>query len=99
MVSRSSQYQCLLWAPNVHCFEWCALSVTLGPSVALLSSSFASALSACRQPWMVKCEVKRSEIPTRQSSVTHAAPPPLSIMASFAAIDASGAAFDDRPHF
>ena len=24
MVSRSSQYQCLLWAPNVHCFEWCS---------------------------------------------------------------------------
>ena len=23
MVSRSSQYQCLLWAPNVHCSEWC----------------------------------------------------------------------------
>ena len=28
MVSRSSQYQCLLWAPNVHCFEWCARPTT-----------------------------------------------------------------------
>ena len=27
MVSRSSQYQCLLWAANVHCFEWCVYSV------------------------------------------------------------------------
>ena len=29
MVSRSSQYQCLLWAPNVHCFEWCAKDAVL----------------------------------------------------------------------